>query len=104
MRFEKSFKNSFILPINKTCLMEQENDVTLDEVVTQDVDTDIEDVETEVETEDYTSEDESEITYEQALEWKRKAERAEKAERALVEKKKQLKELNKKSESTSSNV
>lgn len=48
--------------------------------------------ETNEELEDTTTDAPDEISYEQALAWKQKAERAEKAEKKLVELKKQLKE------------
>lgn len=59
--------------------------------------TEQEHVETEVEeTSVETNEEQSsDITYEQALDWKQKAERLEKAEKALVDYKKQLKEIKK---------
>lgn len=49
----------------------------------------------ETNTEDTSSESSDEITYEQAMEWKKKAERLEKAERTLVEQKRKLKEIEK---------
>lgn len=49
----------------------------------------------ETNTEDSSSDSSDEITYEQAMEWKKKAERLEKAERTLVEQKRKLKEIEK---------
>jgi len=46
-------------------------------------------------TEDTSSDSSDEITYEQAMEWKKKADRLEKAERTLVEQKRKLKEIEK---------
>lgn len=46
----------------------------------------------ETETEDSSS-DSTDITYEQAMEWKKKADRLEKAEKTLVDHKRKLKEL-----------
>jgi len=42
-----------------------------------------------------SSDSSDEITYEQAMEWKKKADRLEKAERTLVEQKRKLKEIEK---------
>lgn len=58
---------------------------TIVDDVTTDVDTDI----------DTTDDSAEEISYEQALEWKKKAERLEKAEKTLVELKRKTKELEK---------
>lgn len=69
-----------------------ELETTVDDVTT--------DVETEIDTPETTeveSETPEEVTYEQALEWKKKAERLEKAEKTLVEQKRKLKELESKS-------
>lgn len=62
--------------------MSELNDETVEDV------TDIEETETGETTSD-------EITYDQAIEWKKKAERLEKAEKTLVEQKRKLKELEK---------
>lgn len=59
------------------------------ETVEDTTDVDIE----ETETEDSSSASSDEITYEQAMEWKKKADRLEKAERTLVEQKRKLKDL-----------
>lgn len=50
------------------------------------------DVETDTPDDVDSSEPSDEITYEQAIEWKKKAERLEKAEKTLVEQKRKLKE------------
>lgn len=56
----------------------------------------VDDVTTDVDTEiDTTDDSTDEISYEQALEWKKKAERLEKAEKSLVELKRKTKELEK---------
>ena len=71
-----------------------DSDETIDET-TDNQEQDYEDETTDNQEQDYEDEEEEqedEITWEQAQEWKRKAERAEKAERRLVELKKQLKE------------
>lgn len=60
-------------------------ETTVDDVTT--------DVDTEIDTTDVLTDTPDEISYEQALEWKRKAERLEKAEKSLVEYKKKAKEL-----------
>lgn len=61
-----------------------------------DTETTVDDVTTDVDTEIDTTDDSSEeISYEQALEWKKKAERLEKAEKTLVELKRKTKELEK---------
>lgn len=58
------------------------------------------DVETEIDTDSSNEEtNPDEITVEQALEWKKKAERLEKAEKTLVDQKRKLKELENRSTS-----
>lgn len=70
----------------------------------------VDDVTTDVETEDNTTDSSSEvstqedityISFEQAIEWKKKAERLEKAEKTLVDQKRKLKELENRSTATS---
>lgn len=61
-------------------MAELENDVIDTDYEEIDVDTDVEDVD--------TTDDTASITWDQAMEWKKKAERLDKAEKALVEKKK----------------
>lgn len=61
------------------------------EIVEDTTDVDVE----ETNTEDTSSDSSDEVTYEQAMEWKKKAERLEKAERTLVEQKRKLKEIEK---------
>lgn len=62
-----------------------------------DTETTVDDVTTDVDTDIDTTDDSTanEISYEQALEWKKKAERLEKAEKTLVELKRKAKELEK---------
>jgi len=76
MKFEETFTKTFILLLNITRMA--------------DLDQDFEDDVSYTESEDLDTN--SEITYEQAMEWKKKAERLEKAERKLVELKKASKD------------
>ncbi len=64
------------------------------ETIVDDVTTD---VDTEIDTPDVSDDTPDEISYEQAIEWKKKAERLEKAEKSLVEYKRKAKELESKS-------
>jgi hypothetical protein len=68
-------------------MTELENDVVIEDTLDEELDT--------TDDTDYEDNQDDDVTWEQAQEWKKKAQRADKAEKRLVELKKQLKSVNK---------